>query len=252
MGPVVGDDGVARCPWAGSLPSVMRDYHDAEWGHRVHGEAAYLERLTLEAFQSGLSWSTILNKREAFREVFHGFDADAVAAFGPDDEARLMADARIVRNRAKISAAIVNARATVALRDAEGLEALVLSFAPDQPPAPTTPAITSRPTWEPVPRSRKTAAITSPAAKCPMVVTASADITQRCTEDMLIDWRVAAGRGLAGSIRCLRRGGTGGMLTPVLSPHPCGGSRPGAGRRPRSPPSARTSWSAPRTRTRAS
>jgi len=141
MGPVIGEDGVARCPWGGG-PGVMRDYHDAEWGHRVHGEAAYLERLTLEAFQSGLSWSTILNKREAFREVFHGFDPDAVAAFGENDETRLMSDARIVRNRAKISAAIVNARATVALRDAPdldgGLEALVLSFAPEVPPAPSS------------------------------------------------------------------------------------------------------------------
>ncbi|WP_372734292.1 DNA-3-methyladenine glycosylase I [Nocardioides sp.] len=114
----------------------MRDYHDREWGHRVEGEAAYLERLTLEAFQSGLSWSTILNKREAFREVFAGFDADAVAGFGPDEEARLMADARIVRNRAKIAAAITNARATVALRQAEGLERFVLSFAPEDAPAP--------------------------------------------------------------------------------------------------------------------
>jgi DNA-3-methyladenine glycosylase I len=137
VGPVVGEDGVARCPWAGG-PGVMRDYHDQEWGNRVHGEAAYLERLTLEAFQSGLSWSTILNKREAFRDVFHGFDADAIAAFGPDDEARLMQDARIVRNRAKISAAVVNARATVALREAEGLESFVLSFAPDPAPAPAT------------------------------------------------------------------------------------------------------------------
>ncbi|WP_036566012.1 DNA-3-methyladenine glycosylase I [Nocardioides halotolerans] len=140
-GAVTGEDGVARCPW-GSGAGVMRDYHDTEWGNRVHGESAYLERLTLEAFQSGLSWSTILHKREAFREVFHGFDADAVAAFGADDEARLMADARIVRNRAKISAAVVNARATVALRDAPdldgGLESLVLSFAPDEPPAPST------------------------------------------------------------------------------------------------------------------
>ena len=69
MGPVIGEDGVPRCPWAGG-PGVMRDYHDEEWGNPVSGEAAYLERLTLEAFQSGLSWSTILNKREAFREVF--------------------------------------------------------------------------------------------------------------------------------------------------------------------------------------
>jgi len=135
---VAGDDGVERCPWAGVLPSVMRDYHDTEWGNRVSGESAYLERLTLEAFQSGLSWSTILNKRENFRAAFAGFDADAIAAFGPDDEARLMADTGIVRNRAKVSAAIVNARATVALREGEGLEAFVLSFAPEVPPSPST------------------------------------------------------------------------------------------------------------------
>jgi DNA-3-methyladenine glycosylase I len=134
MGPVTGEDGVPRCPWAGG-PGVMRDYHDTEWGRRVHGERAYLERLTLEAFQSGLSWSTILNKRPAFREVFHDFDADAIAAFGPDDVARLMAEPRIVRNRMKIDAAVTNARATVALRDDPGLEAFVLSFAPSDPPA---------------------------------------------------------------------------------------------------------------------
>jgi DNA-3-methyladenine glycosylase I len=113
----------------------MRDYHDDEWGHRVRGESAYFERLTLEAFQSGLSWSTILAKREAFREVFAGFDADVVAGFGPGDEARLLADPRIVRNRAKIAAAIRNAGATVALREAGGLEALVLSHAPTARPA---------------------------------------------------------------------------------------------------------------------
>ncbi|GAB2447749.1 DNA-3-methyladenine glycosylase I [Nocardioides hungaricus] len=134
MGPVTGEDGVPRCPWAGG-PGVMRDYHDHEWGRRISGESAYLERLTLEAFQSGLSWSTILNKRPAFREVFHGFDADAIAAFGPDDVERLMREPRIVRNRLKIEAAVANARATVALRDAEGLAALVLSFAPADPPA---------------------------------------------------------------------------------------------------------------------
>ena len=137
MGPVQGEDGVARCLWAGG-PGVMRDYHDTEWGRPVRGEAAYLERLTLEAFQSGLSWSTILHKREAFREVFHGFDADAVAAFDEGDVERLMQEPRIVRNRRKIEATVVNARATVALRDDEGLEAFVLGFCPDVPPAPTT------------------------------------------------------------------------------------------------------------------
>src|SRR6476469_7026670 len=117
MGPLIGEDGTPRCPWAGASPGVMRDYHDTEWGNRVHGEPAYLERLTLEAFQSGLSWSTILHKREAFREVFAGFDADVVAAYDGGDVERLMADARIVRNRRKVEAAITNARATVALRD---------------------------------------------------------------------------------------------------------------------------------------
>jgi DNA-3-methyladenine glycosylase I len=134
MGPVTGEDGVARCPWAGG-PGVMRDYHDGEWGDRVHGEAAYLERLTLEAFQSGLSWSTILNKRPAFREVFHGFDAEAIAAFDEGEVERLMQEPRIVRNRLKIEAALTNARATLALREAGGLEDLVLSFAPAAPPA---------------------------------------------------------------------------------------------------------------------
>lgn len=135
MGLVVGDDGVPRCPWAGG-PGVMRDYHDREWGLPVRGESAHLERLTLEAFQSGLSWATILAKRPAFREVFLGFDADAVAAFTEADQARLMQDARIVRNRAKIAAAVTNARATVALRADGGLEALIHTHAPDHPPAP--------------------------------------------------------------------------------------------------------------------
>jgi DNA-3-methyladenine glycosylase I len=116
----------------------MRDYHDTEWGVGVTGEAAYLERLTLEAFQSGLSWATILHKRPAFREVFHGFDADAVAAFGRDDVERLMGDARIVRNRRKIEAAVVNARATVALREDGGLERFVLGYRPERPPAPVS------------------------------------------------------------------------------------------------------------------
>ena len=132
---VTGEDGVGRCPWAGG-PGPMRDYHDSEWGVPVSGDAAYLERLTLEAFQSGLSWSTILAKRPAFREAFAGFDPDVVAAYDDRDVERLMADARIVRNRRKIDAAVVNARATVDLRDDGGLEDLVLGFAPERPPAP--------------------------------------------------------------------------------------------------------------------
>lgn len=141
VGPVVGaDDGVPRCPWAGAAPSTMRDYHDAEWGRPVQGESAHLERLTLEAFQSGLSWATILAKRPAFREVFAGFDAERVASYDDRDVERLMADARIVRNRRKIEAALVNAGATVALRADGGLEALVRSHAPAAPPAPVTTA----------------------------------------------------------------------------------------------------------------
>ena len=138
MGPVVGDDGLARCPWGDGDP-VMRAYHDEEWGRRVEGESAYLERLTLEAFQSGLSWRTILMKRPAFRTAFHDFDADRVAAFDDRDVARLMADAGIVRNRKKVEAAITNARATVALRDDGGLVALVEEHRPGDwtPPADT-------------------------------------------------------------------------------------------------------------------
>ena len=130
-GLVRGEDGVVRCAW-GSSSEEYRRYHDEEWGRAVHGEAALYERFTLEAFQSGLSWLTILRKREAFRTAFAGFDPDVVAAFGPGDVQRLLADAGIVRNRAKIEAAVANARATVALREAHpgGLDGLVWSFAP--------------------------------------------------------------------------------------------------------------------------
>ena len=108
----------------------MRAYHDDEWGRPVQGESAHLERLTLEAFQSGLSWRTILLKRPAFRAAFDGFDADAIAAYDEADVARLMADAGIVRNHAKVNAAITNARATVALRDHGGLVALIEEHRP--------------------------------------------------------------------------------------------------------------------------
>ena len=136
-GPVTGADGVARCPWGATDP-LLRDYHDTEWGVPISGEAPHLERLTLEAFQSGLSWRTILAKRESFRAAFAGFDADTVAAFGDGDRARLMADVGIVRNRLKVDAAITNAAATVSLRDSGGLEAFVAGFRPDQQPAPRT------------------------------------------------------------------------------------------------------------------
>jgi len=112
-------------------------YHDGEWGRPVRGDQAIFERLSLEAFQSGLSWLTILRKRENFRKAFAGFDILAVAAFTPDDEARLLADAGIVRNRAKISAVITNARAALDLP--VGLSDLVWSYAPESGrPAPRT------------------------------------------------------------------------------------------------------------------
>ena len=127
----------AGCAWANSAPEYVT-YHDEEWGTPLRGDDALFERLCLEAFQSGLSWITILRKRPAFRAAFAGFAIDAVAEFGPDDEARLMADAGIVRNRAKIAAAIRNARAAQQLP--EGLSELLWSFAPDGGrPAPGHP-----------------------------------------------------------------------------------------------------------------
>jgi DNA-3-methyladenine glycosylase I len=128
-GVVVGPDGLARCAWAGQTPDYTA-YHDEEWGRPVHGEVALFERITLEAFQSGLSWLTILRKREGFRRAFAGFDPERVAAFGADDVERLMADAQIVRNGAKVRAAITNAGAVLRLREVGGLDALFWSFAP--------------------------------------------------------------------------------------------------------------------------
>lgn len=140
-GVVVGEDGLARPVWA-SVDPLLRDYYDTEWGMPVRDERGVFERLSLEAFQSGLSWATILRKRPAFREAFAGFSPDAVAGFGDDDVERLMADAGIVRNRAKVLATIRNARATLALReDADGdLAAYVWSFRPERTPRPRTHA----------------------------------------------------------------------------------------------------------------
>jgi DNA-3-methyladenine glycosylase I len=121
------DTDLVRCEWGNSAPEYVT-YHDEEWGTPLRGDDALFERLCLEAFQSGLSWITILRKRPAFRSAFAGFSIDAVAAFTADDEARLMADAGIVRNRAKIAAAVRNARAAQELP--EGLSELLWSFAP--------------------------------------------------------------------------------------------------------------------------
>ena len=138
-GLVRGDDGLLRPEWAAAGP-LLQQYYDTEWGMPIRDEQGLFERLSLEAFQSGLSWATILRKRPAFREAFAGFDPEAVAGFGDDDEARLMADAGIVRNRAKIRATITNAQATIALRDEGGLAQLIWSFQPETTPQPRTMA----------------------------------------------------------------------------------------------------------------
>jgi len=141
---VTGDDGRARCRWGASSQDYVR-YHDEEWGKPIHDADALYERVCLEAFQSGLSWLTILRKREAFRAAFAGFEIARVARFGERDVERLLGDAGIVRNRAKIEAAIANAKAAAEVDD---LGALLWSFAPDPAtrPAPRTfadvPAIT--------------------------------------------------------------------------------------------------------------
>lgn len=145
-GTVLGDDGLARPPWA-SVDPMLRDYYDAEWGLPVRDEHGLYERISLEGFQAGLSWATILRKRPAFRAAFDGFDPDVVAEYGDDDVARLMADSGIVRNRAKILAAIGNARATIDLRPDGGLVEFVWSFRPADTPRPAT--LTEVPTTSP-------------------------------------------------------------------------------------------------------
>ena len=130
----IGPDGLARS-WGSSDP-LLREYYDTEWGMPVRDERGVFERLSLEAFQSGLSWVTILRKRPAFRVAFADFDPQAVAAFDDGDVARLMGDVGIVRNRLKVDATIANARATVALRETGGLAGLVWGYTPGVTPTP--------------------------------------------------------------------------------------------------------------------
>jgi DNA-3-methyladenine glycosylase I len=134
---VNGPDGLARCPWGVSAPDYVA-YHDEEWGRPVRDDRGLYERLCLEAFQSGLSWLTILRKRSGFRRAFDDFDLEKVAAYGSADVERLLGDAGIVRNRRKIDAAIANARASLDLPD--GLATLVWKYADPSAPAPRTGA----------------------------------------------------------------------------------------------------------------
>ncbi len=133
---VVADDGTARCGWVGD-DAEYRRYHDEEWGRPLHGDRELFEKLSLEGFQAGLSWITILRRRPTFRVAFHDFDIDIVAAFDDTDTERLLGDAGIIRNRAKIEATISNARVTQQLiAEAPGeLDRVIWSFAP---PARTT------------------------------------------------------------------------------------------------------------------
>ncbi|MFG3317723.1 DNA-3-methyladenine glycosylase I [Streptomyces sp. NPDC048171] len=143
---VAGPDGAPRCPWALSTADYVT-YHDEEWGRAVHGDDALFERLSLEAFQSGLSWITILRRRAGFRAAFAGFAIADVAAFTDEDRERLLADAGIIRNRAKIDATLANARVLAGWAPGE-LDELIWSHAPDPAsrPAPKTladvPAVT--------------------------------------------------------------------------------------------------------------
>lgn len=138
-GTIIGSDGLARPPWAAVDP-LLQEYYDTEWGMPVRDEQGLYERISLEAFQAGLSWATILRKRPAFRAAFLNFDPDAVAAFTEEDVQRLLLDPGIVRNRLKIRAAITNAQATIALRREGGLVDFVWSFQPSATPQPSTHA----------------------------------------------------------------------------------------------------------------
>jgi DNA-3-methyladenine glycosylase I len=136
-GVIIGEDGLARPAWAAVDP-LMREYYDTEWGLPVRDEQGLYERISLEAFQAGLSWATILRKRPAFRAAFADFHPDTVATYTEADVERLLQDPGIVRNRLKIRAAITNARATIALRSEGGLVDFVWGFQPASTLAPST------------------------------------------------------------------------------------------------------------------
>lgn len=136
----MGSDGVARCEWAGG-DSRMQAYHDEQWGQPCHDDPELFEMLILEGFQAGLSWSTILNKRENFRRAFDGFDVQRVAAYREDDHARLLADPGIVRNRLKVAAATRNAQAFIRIQEEHGsFDRFLWSFTDGAPLQQPTPA----------------------------------------------------------------------------------------------------------------
>ncbi|MFE5596419.1 DNA-3-methyladenine glycosylase I [Streptomyces sp. NPDC056549] len=147
---IPGPDGRLRCPWGLSAEDYVT-YHDEEWGRPVHGDDALFERLCLEAFQSGLSWITILRRREGFRRAFAGFEIASVAAFGEEDRERLLADEGIIRNRAKVDATLANAKLLAGWAPGE-LDELIWSHAPDPETRPTprtlaeVPAVTDEST----------------------------------------------------------------------------------------------------------
>ena len=153
------DDGLLRCGWADTGfktdTRLYRDYHDNEWGRPVRGGVALFERMSLEGFQSGLSWLTILRKRENFRRAFAGFDIEKIARYTDDDVVRLMADQGIVRNLAKIEATIANARAAADLGGAEQLAELLWSFAPPPRPRPADASEIPAATAESTARARE-------------------------------------------------------------------------------------------------
>jgi len=130
---LIGEDGRARCAWAGHDTEYQR-YHDEEWGTPLHGDRPLFEKLSLEGFQAGLSWISILRRRSGFRELFHDFDPAIIAEFDENDVERLMGDTRIIRNHAKILATIGNARATLELTEGHpgALDELMWSFAPER------------------------------------------------------------------------------------------------------------------------
>ena len=136
---------VTRCQWAGDDP-LMQQYHDDEWGVPLHEDRALFELLVLEGAQAGLSWRTVLHRREGYRAALDGFDIATVAAYGDADRERLRADARIIRNRAKIDAAIANAQATLAVEAEHGsLDAFLWSFVGGEPRRDAFPALADLP-----------------------------------------------------------------------------------------------------------